>query len=252
MQSFNNKIVNDFTIDWLRITIEDDPYLIVNGAKGYVPDDGTLSQYKKYQKNSTLYFFKQRPNVNDTYIGTLIYFNDSPIIIAPPNNVYQFSDIKITKNDHIRFAKDTAAIIDYHITYNEIQDKTGEPTKIRFDRVNGCLQGVYKDFDIVNTLIAKYRFSNEQTRKTTDQRIERVLNEVNTISIDTQPGTIVSIKTNQMDEYADFTVGFTGQLKIDFLRQVGTNIVSYIIKGKDGEPVEALVYYCASVRREYY
>ena len=175
MQSFNNKIVNDFTIDWLRITIEDDPYLIVNGTNGYVPDDGTLSQSyvtkyltrkanlekeiaqetspgviriltrrleelnKKYQKNSTLYFFKQRPNVNDTYIGTLIYFNDSPIIIAPPNNVYQFSDIKITKNDHIRFAKDTAAIIDYHITYNEIQDKTGEPTKIRFDRVNGCL-----------------------------------------------------------------------------------------------------------------
>lgn len=252
MKPFNNKIVNDFTIDWLRITIEDDPYLIIKTEKGYVPDDGSYAKNLNAPQDSTLYFFKERPKQSDTYIGTLMYFNGNPIVIAPPNNIYQISDVKIKASDQIWFAKDTAATIDYHITYNEVQDKGAEPTKIRFDRVNGYLQGVYKDTDVIDILVTRYRFSNEETRSEQEQRVERVLNAVNTILIDTQPGAVVSIKTNKMSESADFTVGFTGQLKIDFLRQVDTYITSYVIKGKDGSPVGALVYYCATVRREYY
>lgn len=254
-QSFNNKIVNDFKIDWLRITIEDDPYLIIKGNNGYMPDDGSISTA---QQNSNLYFFKEKPKRNETYIGTLIYFNGTPIVISPPNNIYEFSDVTLTPRDSITFAKDTAAIVDYHIVYNEVQDKTSHPSKQRYDRVNGCLQGVYKDVDIVSVLVTKYRFSNNETRKQNQSRIQRALNGVNTILIDTQPGAVVSISTNKMMNqngqpyYSDFVVNFTGQLSIDFIDQPDTYITSYKILGKDNKPVEALVYYCATVRREYY
>lgn len=255
-QSFNGKIVNNFKIDWLRITIEDDPYLIIKRNGVYEPLENSSfnsSEIENIDNESILYFFKQRPKQSQVYIGTLMYLNGKPIIISPPNNIYEISDIILTQNDSISFAKDTAAIIDYHIEYSSIEDVNNNPSKKRVDRVNGCLEGMYQNLDVIKLLTTKYRFSNKNNRSQSETRVEKFLQGVKTILIDTQPGTIVSIETNAVqNNTADFVVGFTGELKIDFIDEQDTYITSFIIQGQNNKPVEALVYYCAAVGREYY
>ena len=132
MQSFNNKIVTDFNINWLRITVESDPYLIVKHSDGlYYPyedidipiQSGTSDPTKEIEKPIEYKLYQLESTYNkDVYLGTLFNFylngnNDTfnQIIISPPNNIYEIDqkDFSLPKTAKIIPAKDTLMSVDF-------------------------------------------------------------------------------------------------------------------------------------------
>ena len=215
-EPFNGKKTTDFTINWLRLTIESKPYLIIEQNDSYRPfddippteDDVTPPiDYQLYQLESTY------SGVN-IYLGWLFTINGKQIIISPPNNIYEIKeDIFSFKRDvQIIPAKDTAMLVDYRLIEVIQEDLSNLPKKIRINKVNGQLVGTYSE---ETQLISRINYKYKYTYELGEDRIKRYVNGVNTISIDTEPGTIVYVKTNTMDSAQRFVVNHTGELFFD-------------------------------------
>ena len=232
MQSFNNKIVTDFNINWLRITVESDPYLIVRDSNGmYYPYDdidtpisnGSDDPIGEIQKPIEYKLYQLESSYNtDVYLGTLFNFyinsNEAPhqIIISPPNNIYEIKETDFSFSKYVKIvpAKDTLMSVDYRLIDVIQEDLSNVPKNIQINKVNGQLIGTYTEKDnIVSQINVKYKYTYDQTET---KRIKRYVNGVNTISIDTQPGTIIKAKTTaDTDEPSRFIVNETGQLNFD-------------------------------------
>jgi len=95
MQGFNNKIVTDFNINWLRLTIESDPYLIIeespNNFRPFddIDLDGSDSIDFTNPIDYPLYQIESTYNGTNVYLGWLFTIDGKPIIISPPNNIYE-------------------------------------------------------------------------------------------------------------------------------------------------------------------
>lgn len=253
MQSFNDKIVKDFSINWLRITVESDPYLIIKDGNLYRPyedidfqsqkkEDIIKAGYENYSdalyksgtRDSTkqqiekpieykLYQLESTYNKKDVYLGTLFNFyldgNDSApnqIIISPPNNIYEIkqTDFSFSKNVKIIPAKDTLMTVDYRLIDVIQEDLSKTPKNIQINRVNGQLVGTYTQTNnIISQISVKYKYSYDQSD---GKRIKRYVDGVNSISVDTQPGVIIKAKTTaDTDQPSRFVVNETGQLNFD-------------------------------------
>ena len=78
--------------------------------------------------------------------------------------------------------------------------------------VNGQLIGTYsEDTELISRINYKYKYNYESGA----DRIDRYVNGVNTVLIDTEPGTVVYIKTSVMSEPERFVVNQTGELNFD-------------------------------------
>lgn len=274
-QSFNSKIVKNFDINWLRITIESDPYLIVEyepnkfrpyddidlnkqqqGRNEYLPynnidKEGPDSSidftdetviYPLYQIESTYKNVDENGLDVNVYLGWLFEIHNNgvvnQIIISPPNNIYEFKEdsfyLKMT--DKIIPAKDIAMLVDFR-TISVIQEDPNKiPKMIRINNTNGQLIGTYdQSLQLISQIKYKYKYNYDNERG----RVKRFVNLVKTVSIDTQPGTIVELKTSVMQNYNRFIINETGELNFDpndstvgitYLKIVGRNI---IIKNQD-------------------
>ena len=219
-EPFNGKIVTDFTINWLRLTIESDPYLIIeqspNVFRPYddIDSDGSDSinftdpiDYQLYQIESTY-------NGVNVYLGWLFTINDQQIIISPPNNIYELKEdtFSFSRGVNIIPAKDTAMLVDFRLIEVRQEDLSNTPKNKRMNVVNGQLIGTYsEDTELISRINYKYKYSYESGA----DRIERYVNGVNTILVDTEPGAIVYIKTSAMSEPERFVVNETGELNFD-------------------------------------
>lgn len=264
-QVFNNKIVTDFNINWLRLTIESEPYLIVEQNGTYRPYDDIDSDgsdpidftdpinYKLYQIQSTY------NNVN-VYLGWLFTINGNQIIISHPNNIYELKEdtFNFSRNTKIIPAKDTAMLVDFRLINVMEEDLSNLPKNIRIHKVNGQLIGTYSEqTELISRINYKYKYKYQNGK----DRIERYVAGVNTVLVDTQPGTIIMLKTSVMNEQQRFVVNETGELNFDpndseiyikSLRIIGR------VEEQDGEfidipcSVDALVFYYASIREDIY
>lgn len=215
-EPFNGKITTDFTINWLRLTIESDPYLIIEQNGEYRPfddipptnDDITPPiDYQLYQLESTY-------NGTNIYLGWLFTINGKQIIISPPNNIYEIKQdsFSFKRDTQIIPAKDVAMLVDYRLIEVKQEDLSVLPKNIRINKVNGQLIGTYsKDTQLISRINYKYKYTYELGTN----RIKRYVNGVNTISVDTEPGAILYIKTKSMDTPQRFVVNHTGELKFD-------------------------------------
>lgn len=220
-QIFNNKIITNFDITWIRLTIESDPYLIIEENGVYRPYDDIDSDgsdpidftqpinYQLYQIESTY------NNVN-IYLGWLFTINGRQIIVSPPNNIYELKQtgLILKKDSQIIPAKDIAMLVDYRLDNVIEQVVFDEPKNKVFNNINGQLIGTYdQDAEIISRIKYKYKYNYE---KGLDQ-IKRKVNSVKTILVDTQPGTIIKIKSSKMDNYQKVVVNHTGEFNFDFL-----------------------------------
>lgn len=219
-EPFNNKIVTDFTINWLRLTIESEPYLIIEQSPnvfrpyddidldGSDPIDYTQPiDYQLYQIESTY-------NGINVYLGWLFTINEQPIIISPPNNIYELKEdtFSFSRGISIIPAKDTAMLVDFRLIEVKQEDLSTTPKNKRMSAVNGQLIGTYsEDTELISRINYKYKYNYESGA----DRIDRYVNGVNTILIDTEPGTVVYIKTSAMSEPERFVVNQTGELNFD-------------------------------------
>lgn len=247
-QVVNGNEIKSFKVDWLRITVESKPYLIAKKNGVFVPIDDYKDNIDLYRQDvkdpQNILYQMQRTHLNETgqyeiYLGTLFTINGQQVIISPPNNIYQINELDVIKT--VIPAKDTYMNVDYHITYVQQKYKKDNPKNIRIDRANGQLYGHYNaNTDIISNIKYKYRYSELDFKK--------YVQGVKSILIDTEPNTHITIKTTADPNGVDLIVDHTGELNIDFTQFSDVYITSYILK----DEVDALFFYCASVRRDYY
>lgn len=218
-ESFNNKIVTDFNINWLRLTIESQPYLIIEQNGTYRPFDDIDSDgsdpidftqpidYQLYQIESTY-------NGVNVYLGWLFTINGQQIIISPPNNIYELKEDAFTFKRDVQIipAKDTAMLVDYRLINVVEEDLSSLPKNIRINKVNGQLIGKYsEETELISRINYKYKYTYESGK----DKVERYVNGVNTVLVDTEPGTIIYLKTSVMNNPQRFVVNETGELNFD-------------------------------------
>lgn len=255
----NGQVVKNFNITWLRITVQSDPYLIKYENGRYEPVD----DIKNYQKNSQgkdtniidensydkinkpikkqLYTFHSNYNEENLYLGTLFTINGQQIIVSPPNNIYELKDpgVSFTTNSSIIPAKDTELTIDYVIQLNIEEDTSNVPRMMRTQAINGQLIGPFTyNTQIIQRISYKYNNTYYTYIGDTSQiknRIKQYVKGVKTINIDTDPGTIVEVKTSVQplsNNSHRIIVNETGELFFD-PGQGNVYITSFIIKGKN-------------------
>ena len=242
-EPFNNKIVTGFNINWLRLTIESEPYLIIEDGGVFRPFDDVIPSYteknpnyidkniirnnniesirnNRYEDNIDqpidyqLYQIESTYNGTNVYLGWLFTINGQQIIISPPNNIYEIKDDLFIYNQNFSVipAKDTAMLVDYRLVEVRQEDLTNLPKNIRIDKVNGQLMGTYsQDTQLISRINYKYKYTYESG----SDRVERKVNGVQNVSIDTEPGTIVYIKTSEMDQTQRFVINHTGEFTFD-------------------------------------
>ena len=226
-QTFNRQKVTSFYIDWLRITIDSQPYLIREiGGKYEILDDinngdevnvdptyysqnmGDI-QYPLYQIESTY------SNIGNIYLGHLFEINGKPIIVSYPNNIYEIKEsiFRFNQNVTIIPKKDTLMTVDFNVNYTVQVDFSTEPKKIEIGNTNGQLIGTFsEDINLIHQIRIKHTYNDDK------EKIKRILNSVKSILIDTQPNTIIKMKLkNQISDaqLSKFVVNDTGVLNFD-------------------------------------
>lgn len=241
-QSFNKKKVTDFNINWLRLTIESEPYLIIEQNNSYRPYDdikltkqdqktesyipynnidlqgpdpidfGPQIKYPLYQIEST--YSDDNGNINNVYLGWLFYLNEKPIIVSYPNNIYQIKDdsFLLKKESSLIPAKDISMTVDFRLVNIVAEDVSLLPKNIRINSVNGQFIGSFTEND---QFISKINYKYRYVYKNNNDEIKRTVNGVQSVLVDTEPGTIIKLKTEVMNNEERFVVNETGELNFD-------------------------------------
>ena len=230
-QGYNNKVLKDFKINYLRIEVQSQPYLIIqeNGllrpfddvdSDGKDAIDFTNPHSKFYQLEST--YRKQDGSEVNIYLGTLFELNGQQIMIAYPNNIYQLKDqgLQLPATSTLIPKKDTVMSFDYVITSHYQEDTSNTPKRIKTQKKVGQIIGTYNySQQLINTINYKYSY-NYYTKPSAKQGlIKQSVNEASSISIDTQPLTVFYAGTKtvngEVGQVQRFVVNETGELKID-------------------------------------
>ena len=238
-QSFNDTILTDFSISWLRMTINSAPYLIRQRQEDnkFVPFDDYIDSEDTSQDkisepiNYPLYQIESTYNRQNIYLGWLFYLDDNhekSIIVSLPNNVYELNEpgLILSKDDRIIPAKDTYMEVDFRAETITAQDLTKVPKNIRMKNVNGQFIGTFNE---ETELIARIKYKYKYTYEEGKDKIERTVNGVKNVSIDTQPGAIIMIRTDN-EKPQRFVVNETGQLNFE-TKDFDLNITSLKIVG---------------------
>ena len=271
LQPINDTVVTDFNINWIRFTIESDPYLIIetleDGKIKYRPYDDVIPSYtsnnpnyidkniirngkiesikdNNYQDtmeepiNYPLYQIESTYKDTNIYLGWLFTINGEDIIVSPPNNIYQIKDdiFFFKKQISIIPAKDIAMLVDYRVVEIVKEDISKTPKNIRINKVNGQLMGSFSDkANLISNIYYKYSYLWESGR----DKIERQVSIVNSVAIDTQPHTVVYIKTDKMDNPQRVVINDNGQFIFDFMDElISIKILKIIGKNFSLDEVE--------------
>ena len=214
-EPINGNVVDDFTINYLKISVQSEPYLIIeengvfrpyddidNGNNPYstkynaVKDDTPIlnpAKNKLYQLEST-YTASNSKKYNNIYLGTLFTINDEQIIISPPNSIYELKDenLQLPATTSVIPAKDTVMTVDYRIAKYTATDISDIPKIIHNAMKLGQISGKCNPSqDLINQILSKYNVTYTDGK---GNLIKQKGMKVKTISIDTDPGVVVKIK----------------------------------------------------------
>lgn len=230
-QSIYGTIVTDFKINWLRLTIDSDPYLIAETET----EDGTvfvpLETSPSGNIETLLYQMQSTYGDQSVYLGHLFLINGRQIIISYPNNIYEIKDEQFSLNSHAGLipAKKTIMTVDFRVVSRQEDDLSLLAKNIRIRRTNGQLYGTYSESDqIINQVRAKYAYTYYQN----NAKIKRYLHGVNSILVDTQPRTVIKVSTTANNVVYTFIVNETGQLRFD-PENTGVSVSSLRIIGRN-------------------
>ena len=198
LQEKYNKLVQEGYIcsvdylDYLRLELTEDPYLIKEGAdEPYVVDD-------------------EYPDVDEepasAYLGYLVYINGEPFVINK-EGIYELKseDVKITS---LVFPIDTEINMEYHVTISQTEDKTQLPKTIEYTlRVGQCWGTFDYQDSIFQTIWNKY-YEKYSTY------IQSLLS-LDAIKIEAEPGTVVYVAETGESELERHIIGETCTLSFE-------------------------------------
>lgn len=272
-ESRNDIVLDDFYLNHLKIVLESDPYLIIQDSPNHyrIYDDididgqdnidfGPVIKNPLYRLESTYTDNKQKDDYN-VYLGYLFEINGEPIIISS-NGIYEFKDknLKLSSSTTIVPQKDCLINLDYNIYKTIITDLSSVPTRITVKTTLGQLIGSYNENnDLIKIIKNKYNTTLYTTNQTTNRQekiVQKVIG-IPSVSIEAEPGTIINIKTNEMNLTTPFIMNETGVLNIDFSNEEDSNIfiekISVIPKeGSLLNVTDVIVFYTIKTERKYY
>ena len=243
---FNNSILDDFYLDHIKLTIESQPYLIIEDSNGRFRVFDDIDQNGKdpidftYPIEYPLYQMESTYNGNNVYLGTLFEINGEQIIVSYPNNIYELKDdnLKLSSSTTIIPAKDTVMTVDYKIHESFKEDLTNIPKRITVEDRVGQIFGKYNIYskilnEIKNKYTITYTMENERTKN--PEIIKQYIDSISSILIDTEPGTVIQVDLKGPNDRGAIKperliVNETGELNID-PENSSFSFVNFSIKG---------------------
>ena len=241
--SYNGYIVKDFKINYLRLTIQSQPYLIIQDSTGkLIPYQDTVDRnYQEYSKpiEQKLYQIRtkyQNGTTPTVYLGTLFYLNEDgskSVVISHPNNIYELKDdnLELSTSTKIIPAKNTIMNVDYVISKYIQKDTSNVPKNRKVQVKVGQIIGTYNySQQLIN--IIKYKYV-QKYRINQDTRVSQYCKGIYSLAIDTEPNTVVYISTKNTNNPSTrrFVVDETGQLNFNFNSNSKVEITSFKVYG---------------------
>ena len=196
-------------LDYLKIEMEDDPYLIKESANGLEPmalEGGQTSPYpiddNKYDENNK---DLDNPNPYDTepvsaYLGYIVRINGEYIVINP-EGIYELKGegVKITS---LIFPIDTQLNFTYHISVSQTEDKTQLPKTTEYYKRVGQRWGTFEYKDSIFQAIWNKYYEQYSTY------IQSMLS-LNDIKVEADPGTVVYVAETRELDFSRHVIGDT-------------------------------------------
>ena len=174
-------------INYLKLEITSDPYLIAEGENGPVVTTD--------------------PAAAD-YTGYIVYINNKPIIIeADKGKIYELKGQGISVTS-ITFAADTIAIIDYNVVISQKQKEGTSVLSSNYYKEVGQISGVFQNKESVYQQIWNKHY--EETETTIQKMVT-----LNAVKIEAEVGTVVYIKENGENNFDKHIIGDTCILEIN-------------------------------------
>ena len=245
---FNGSILDDFYLQHLKLTIESEPYLIIEDPKGHfrvfddIDNDGKdLIDYTS-PINYPLYQIESTYNENNVYLGTLFEINGQQIIISYPNNIYELKDdnLRLASSTTIVPIKDTVMTVDYKIHESYKEDLSKIPKRVVVKDKIAQISGKYGSYSkILNQIRVKHTFSyfQENNKTKEEEKVKQYIEAILAINVDTEPGAIIMVDTGQPSDQnikpspKRLIVNETGELRID-PEDSSYRIISFSIEGR--------------------
>ena len=224
----DENIVNDFTIKYIRLEMESDPYLIKKDTQGnLIPFDDTLEGDNSQDELSgsviqPLYQIQSKFNSNTSdsateeqiYLGWVFSINGQDILISYPNNIYQIREDNLTlsKNTSIIPKKDTVMSVNFYASRSQIQDVSKVAKYETQKRINAQLIGTYtKETELISQIQNKHSLNYNNDKG----KIKNFISGIHSVLIDADPNTVIEMKTSSMSEPQKYVINFTGQLNFN-------------------------------------
>lgn len=237
----DNVIISNMYIKNIHIEINNPPYLNSNQSSGVAL--GTF-----YEKD------------NNNELGTMINFNGSNILVAPPHNIYNIMDDNVFDITNTSFSIGDGnhpfiGTVDFEYQFKYKIDTSKEVYKSVSRNVNGFLD--YSDIALNANLINIIQNKYIQNYTTDDgDKVKQQINGVNEIVIDADPGTVLELTQTGSQDIQTIYVNETGILHLDTLVSADL-ITSLKVKGVLEKGVlntkkmpNILLYYSITVRTD--
>jgi hypothetical protein len=179
-------------LDYLKIEMEQEPYLIKENAAGpYVVDD-TASNGDT--------------DLTSAYLGYISYINGESIVINK-EGIYELQgdDVQITS---LTFPVDTTVNISYTILTSQDEDSTQAPDVVEYYKKVGQYWGAFDYNDSIFQLIWNKYYENYSTY------IQSLLS-IDSIKIEADPGTVVYVAESGEKAVSRFVINDTGLLSFN-------------------------------------
>jgi len=217
-----NKIIDDnkvvgYTLNYLRLEMESDPYLIHSRTMTTVDD---IDDEDSREQITT------EDDIDDIVLGWGFKIGTANIIIEPPNNIYELKGdgVFLTENTPIIPLADTEMAIDMVITTSSQKDSTHTAYKKIYTKINGQYINTFEPSeDVVKTLWYKYYvdYYDEEASGTTNETYYTQIITVINLDVEAEPGTILKARSSGVESsesgtnLTTFIIGETGRLLLD-------------------------------------
>ena len=211
-----NKVVG-YVLNYLRLEMESDPYLIHSRTMTVVDDIDDENSREQITTES---------DIDDIVLGWGFKIGTANIIIEPPNNIYELKDdgVFLTENTPIIPLADTDMAIDLVITTSSQKDSTHTAYKKIYTKINGQYINTFDPSeDVVKTLWYKYYvdyYDESASGNTNDTYYTQIITVIS-LDVEAEPGTILKARSSGVDSaeagtnLTTFIVGETGRLLLD-------------------------------------
>lgn len=205
--SNDNYVTNVNNLSYLRIEMEDEPYLILDNGNYYPQDyDAVMNGLNKMHRSPSM---KLETNV---YLGYIAYINHKPIVI-PQDGIYELKGSNVEINS-LYFARLTNANIQYQATISKVENVTKVVSLTNFyQKIGQEWGGFIPGASLYQTLWDKYYSEHPNEYYT-------ALVSINSLRCQANPGTVIYVReegetyanrhiigpTESLDFYSDESV----------------------------------------------